>query len=226
MLRTAFVAAVAGSAAAFAPAGPMALRMSADVSRRDVSLAGAAGVAFGAVAPANAQIIAGTKKPTPKKVGADRMPAKNFAPVITIFDHRGCARAPREYKGEKSGDNNDEMCVKVAQTQLKVDSAAAKELASSVRAVSRILNLLCACSDYTAVFPSWSGSGQLCHLQGTMKLVVRSGKTGVRKTDVCLGGVCSESAGGWDPWAVGAHGRAVPGIKNGPGEAGAFMGVE
>ena len=45
--------------------------------------AGAAGVAFGAVAPANAQIVAGTKKPTPKKVGADRMPAKNFAPVVS-----------------------------------------------------------------------------------------------------------------------------------------------
>eukprot|EP01010_Urceolus_cornutus_P001844 NODE_2417_length_544_cov_138.482828_g1918_i0.p3 GENE.NODE_2417_length_544_cov_138.482828_g1918_i0~~NODE_2417_length_544_cov_138.482828_g1918_i0.p3 ORF type:complete len:144 (+),score=53.34 NODE_2417_length_544_cov_138.482828_g1918_i0:38-469(+) len=132
MLRTAFVAAVAGSAAAFAPAGPMALRMSADVSRRDVSLAGAAGVAFGAVAPANAQIVAGTKKPTPKKVGADRMPAKNFAPVITVFDHRGCARKGAEYKGELSGGQDDEMLVKVAQTQLKIDSPAFKELASSV----------------------------------------------------------------------------------------------
>merc|ERR1712127_1058531 len=98
-----------------------------------LGLAGSA-VAFGAVAPASAQPRAGSKRPTPKKIGSDRMPAKNFAPVITIFDHRGCARAPGEYKGEKSGDNNDEMCVKVAQTQLKIDSAAAKELASSVRA--------------------------------------------------------------------------------------------
>lgn len=59
---------------------------------------------------------------------------------ITIFDHRGCARAPREYKGDKSGDFNDEMCVKVAQTQLKIESPTFKELASSVYAVSRILN--------------------------------------------------------------------------------------
>jgi len=44
---------------------------------------GAAGVAFGAVAPANAQIIKGTKKATPKKVGADYMQARNYAPVVS-----------------------------------------------------------------------------------------------------------------------------------------------
>merc|ERR1719183_820079 len=132
MLRTAVVAAVAASAAAFAPAGPMGLRMSADVSRRQVSVAGAGAAVFGAVAPANAQIIKGYKRPTPKKLGSDRMPAQNFAPVITIFDHRGCARKGVEYKGELSGGQDDEMLVKVAQTQLKIESPAFKELASSV----------------------------------------------------------------------------------------------
>ena len=44
---------------------------------------GAAGVAFGAVAPASAQPRAGSKRPTPKKIGSDRMPAKNFAPVVS-----------------------------------------------------------------------------------------------------------------------------------------------
>ena len=66
---------------------------------------------------------------------------------ITIFDHRGCARKGVEYKGELSGGTDDEMCVKVAQTQLKIDSPAAKELATSVLAVSRNLNPFCASGD-------------------------------------------------------------------------------
>ena len=53
-------------------------------------------------------------------------------PQITIFDHRGCARKGKEYKGELSGGQDDEMLVKVAQTQLKIESLAFKELASSV----------------------------------------------------------------------------------------------
>jgi len=51
---------------------------------------------------------------------------------ITIFDHRGCARKGGEYKGELSGSQDDEMLVKVAQTQLKIDNPAFKELAASV----------------------------------------------------------------------------------------------
>ena len=37
------------------------------------------------------------------------------APVITIFDHRGCQRGGpnAEYTGPKSNDQDDEMCVKV-----------------------------------------------------------------------------------------------------------------
>ena len=55
---------------------------------------------------------------------------------ITIMDHRGCARKGSEYKGAASGDQDDEMCIVVKQTQLKIDSPAFKELAESVRAVS------------------------------------------------------------------------------------------
>jgi len=112
--------------------------MSSEVTRRDVALAGAASIAFGAVAPANAQIRKGAKRLTPKTIGSDRMPAKNFAPVITIFDHRGCQRRNTEYKGDKSGTQEDEMMVKVAQTQLNIASPAFKELANSVLAVSII----------------------------------------------------------------------------------------
>jgi hypothetical protein len=49
--------------------------------------AGAAGIAFGAVAPASAQPLKGGKKPTPKKVGADYMQAKNYAPVVSPLNH-------------------------------------------------------------------------------------------------------------------------------------------
>jgi len=61
---------------------------------------------------------------------------------ITILDHRGCARSGAEYKGEKSGDQDDEMCVVIKQTQLNVASPAFKELASSVLAVSCLTFLL------------------------------------------------------------------------------------
>ena len=55
---------------------------------------------------------------------------------ITIMDHRGCARKGSEYKGAASGDQDDEMCIVVKQTQLKIDSPAFKELASAVQMVS------------------------------------------------------------------------------------------
>ena len=43
---------------------------------------GAGAAIFGVVEPANAQLRSGSKRPTPKRVGSDRMPAKNFAPVV------------------------------------------------------------------------------------------------------------------------------------------------
>merc|ERR1711966_369784 len=47
------------------------------------------------------------------------------APVITIFDHRGCSRAPKEYKGKASGDQDDEMMVKVQSVKLKPEPSTA-----------------------------------------------------------------------------------------------------
>ena len=37
------------------------------------------------------------------------------APVITVFDHRGCKRGgpDKEYTGAKANSKDDEMCVKV-----------------------------------------------------------------------------------------------------------------
>ena len=52
--------------------------------RSGVACITAAGAAvLGGVAPANAQVRAGSKRPTPKTIGSDRMPAKNFAPVVS-----------------------------------------------------------------------------------------------------------------------------------------------
>jgi len=51
------------------------------------------------------------------------MDKSNKAPEIVIMDHRGCSRkAGGEYTGGKSGDMNDEMCVKVS--MVKVDGGA------------------------------------------------------------------------------------------------------
>ena len=42
------------------------------------------------------------------------------APVITIFDHRGCKRGgpDAEYKGAKANSKDDEMCVKVQSAKI------------------------------------------------------------------------------------------------------------
>ena len=62
--------------------------------------------------------------------------SKTLSVQITIFDHRGCQRKGTEYKGDPSGGQDDEMMVKVSQTQLNIASPAFKELANSVLAVS------------------------------------------------------------------------------------------
>ena len=42
--------------------------------------------------------------------------------MITILDHRGCsARQNQEYKGPKSGDQDDEMCVKVQSKDIEAN---------------------------------------------------------------------------------------------------------
>nr|AHH29961.1 phycoerythrin alpha-subunit 1-4 [Rhodomonas minuta] len=43
------------------------------------------------------------------------------APAITILDHRGCtAHENKEYKGDKSNDQDDEMCVVVRSNKVTV----------------------------------------------------------------------------------------------------------
>jgi len=56
------------------------------------------------------------------------------APLITIFDHRGCSRhANVEYKGRKTGDQDDEMLVKVVSAKVFTsDEQAAAVLANSL----------------------------------------------------------------------------------------------
>ena len=51
------------------------------------------------------------------------MDKRATAPVITVFDHRGCtAHKNAEYKGPKSNDQDDEMCVKVQSAKIVIDS--------------------------------------------------------------------------------------------------------
>ena len=59
------------------------------------------------------------------------------APVITVFDHRGCVRGKKdlEYTGKKSGDANDEMCVKVDFAKININTAAAAQVTAETLGV-------------------------------------------------------------------------------------------
>lgn len=97
---------------------------------------------------------------------------------ITIFDHRGCARAPKEYKGELSQSQDDEMMVKVAQTQLKVESPAFKELANKVLLVS--LSLAVDVGGWGSMMIVWSentrAGKERCVIQGREGRVMTGGQ--------------------------------------------------
>ena len=111
--RATAVLALAGSAVAFSP------MMSMDMGRRQVvQTAGAAAVA------------APLLRANPAEAANPAMRSSQ-APKIAIFDHRGCQRGGpnKEYTGEKSGDQDDEMCVGVSSIKVSVaDSEAAKFL--------------------------------------------------------------------------------------------------
>jgi hypothetical protein len=65
------------------------------------------------------------------------------APVITIFDHRGCKRGgpDAEYKGLKANSKDDEMCVKVQSVKISVSEAeAAKSLQEFISFTSKGLD--------------------------------------------------------------------------------------
>jgi hypothetical protein len=42
-----------------------------------------------------------------------------YAPVITLFDNVGCPRENKEYKGKKSGDDDDERCVMIKMDKIE-----------------------------------------------------------------------------------------------------------
>jgi hypothetical protein len=80
-----------------------------NLGRRDIVQAGAAAAAAAPFLKAN---------PADAAIGAQAMGGRfrssAAAPVITIFDHRGCtAHANKEYTGSKTGNQDDEMLVKV-----------------------------------------------------------------------------------------------------------------
>eukprot|EP00293_Proteomonas_sulcata_P015415 CAMPEP_0184310942 /NCGR_PEP_ID=MMETSP1049-20130417/36660_1 /TAXON_ID=77928 /ORGANISM="Proteomonas sulcata, Strain CCMP704" /LENGTH=104 /DNA_ID=CAMNT_0026625801 /DNA_START=9 /DNA_END=323 /DNA_ORIENTATION=+ len=54
--------------------------------------------------------------------------ADNKAPIITVFDHRGCPRSGKEYKGQKSLGQDDDMMVKVTFNRIKVTDEDAQKL--------------------------------------------------------------------------------------------------
>ena len=54
------------------------------------------------------------------------------APIITIFDHRGCSRhANKEYTGKLIGTQDDEMCVKVGTAKVVADKDQADAVLSA-----------------------------------------------------------------------------------------------
>ena len=106
-MRTIAFAALVASAAAFSP------MMSMETGRRQVVQAGAA-----------AAVAAPLLRGTPAEAKMDK---SGRAPVITIFDHRGCNRggANKEYTGAKAGGQDDEMCVKVSSEKVAASEAKA-----------------------------------------------------------------------------------------------------
>lgn len=105
------------------------VQMSMSMDRRDaLKAAAAASIAIANVGAANAVCDNGAKKCTSEEIN------KDAAPIVTIFDHRGCAEhANKEYSGPKAGDFNDEMLVKVQSKVLKRDDAKYLDMAKAVR---------------------------------------------------------------------------------------------
>ena len=51
------------------------------------------------------------------------------APIITIFDHRGCSRHQnKEYTGALTGGQDDEMCVKVGTAKILAEKNVADKV--------------------------------------------------------------------------------------------------
>ena len=63
------------------------------------------------------------------------MDKSSKAPVITVFDHRGCSRAPKEYTGAKAGGMEDQMMVKAQSVKIEVSQGTAESVLASTLAV-------------------------------------------------------------------------------------------
>ena len=97
---------------------------------RRQALAGAA--AAGVAIPLAANAL-------PGKMVAGNIPA----PVVEIFDSRGCdVKTHQEYSGAKSGDMNDDQCVKVSMQFIKVgEDTAAKKLQEFISGKQSSINV-------------------------------------------------------------------------------------
>jgi hypothetical protein len=114
-MRTIALAALVASAAAFSP------MMSMETGRRQVVQAGAA-----------AAVAAPLLRANPAEAQYDK---SGRAPVILVMDHRGCNRGGpnAEYRGTRSGDSDDEMCVKVSSERIPAsEERAAAQLAEAI----------------------------------------------------------------------------------------------
>ena len=105
MLARSVALATVGSATAFSP------MMSMETGRRQIVQAGAAAAVAAPLLRAT-PASAGKKGLYDANAGMDK---SGRAPLIVVFDHRGCNRGGTnaEYQGKQAGDQDDEMCVKV-----------------------------------------------------------------------------------------------------------------
>jgi hypothetical protein len=108
------------------------------MDRREVVSAGAAAAAiapFLASSPASAERPLGTSIVPKTKTF---LSSNFYAPEVTIFDHRGCNRAPKEYKGGKTGDQDDEMLVRVKSVKVCDDAKIRPQIQQSLPPISRL----------------------------------------------------------------------------------------
>mmetsp|Transcript_16695 Transcript_16695/g.33346 ORF Transcript_16695/g.33346 Transcript_16695/m.33346 type:complete len:140 (-) Transcript_16695:100-519(-) len=138
LAKIAAAACLVASATAFAPASVPALRstgVTMAMERREAVTAGAAAAAVIPFLAANeADAAVGVNAPKAKVM----MRANFYAPEVTVFDHRGCSRSPKEYQGGKTGTQDDEMLVKVSSKKVFcAEAVAAQVLAETLGSLTK-----------------------------------------------------------------------------------------
>ncbi len=93
--------------------------MSLSANRREV-IAGAGAAA----------VVAPMLRPT----AAQAQDPQLLAPIITVMDHRTCARPAKktEYQGERTGGPDDQMCVKVVMGKVNISDKKASDVLQQV----------------------------------------------------------------------------------------------